>query len=954
MGDLSRQGSQVSVPSPPHKRSGRKLSKIFDFRRKLSLQLPTNSAQNPQKSQPASAGILSGSSQPRDALADLGDAVHRSASGRMRNTAAPGSTTAARFPPTDASPTDGNNGSRTQQYKSERAQGPTPSLLDQGSAPGPVRDAADASAPRADRAEGAHARGHQEDSNHSSSSPSPKSQAAGAIRHETASPEDSAAVVSPSYSAADMYVAPSPRSEGENRNLSQSGPDENSYSALSPRVKKQQSKNNSSGKAGFPSASTTAKTNQLQSTVHSVNSKPQQKSGMISSPVSSITPQRTMSALTSGESVSLTTKPSQAGSSLTSSSSIAMSDTREDHDTSASHCSEPKYKDPDSCHPCSKKPDSRQAHMRAAVGHNANSRLQAEEAHPELERTRQESKSQEASGVRSVEEESEFHESDGVPSDSPSPSPPPSPPRAPTPIPEVVPSIKRLGQVVPAMSYAVLRYARSNTGLHPELFAHPASLPQPEARGTNQGSEGKEANIPKPGLMCDSHGQGSPAGPQADFGSRAASSESFPPRGSDAPSRRRREKRTYTRGLAAVVSTSAPLILASLLHYLDIDDVVELRQTCRSVRDTLSSALGAELVLHRFLGIVGYQTWAGQIAALDATASNGPGAVALLPRSSRADRAKGISTDEPLELSALDVFNYLLGYEIRHEYATLAARAVRHPADVDGRWLKLARCTARAHNRVLARLRSQPSYDPGVKTTHAALIADEVQGTTLGPLLRILRHGPLGNRSNPSVPSAHSAPTSKQSDMSASFSGPIHPKDTSKPVHLAGTLSERAVWAYQQLGYSRGDAIRRADAQRRKHTSWGSLVHVPWRPGRAPVWRVWVPVANSGGWLEDDDLALAEAELSRSGVRGHASSDNFMARGDVVWDVAVGGERNDGKFIYDGTFVRYVLDITFLFASLLFYSLFPLTFFPWLSLLPSPLSPGSSKGTEMGPSPNRN
>lgn len=84
-------------------------------------------------------------------------------------------------------------------------------------------------------------------------------------------------------------------------------------------------------------------------------------------------------------------------------------------------------------------------------------------------------------------------------------------------------------------------------------------------------------------------------------------------------------------------------------------------------------------------------------------------------------------------------------------------------------------------------------------------------------------------------------------------------------------------------------------------------IRIPWKPGRAPVWRVWVAVANSGGWLEDDDLALAESELSRSGIRGLTATDHrLMTRGDVVWDLAVGSERNDGKFLYDGDFIRYV------------------------------------------------
>lgn len=392
------------------------------------------------------------------------------------------------------------------------------------------------------------------------------------------------------------------------------------------------------------------------------------------------------------------------------------------------------------------------------------------------------------------------------------------PPRAPTPVPQVDPAMKRLGEVIPTMSHLILRYARSNTGMH-----------------TSSTTDAETGAPCEPGTTKHSL---------------------FAAPSSRAPPRRQREKRTYTRGLAAVVSSSAPVLLATLLHYLEIDDVVELSMTCRSIRETLNSALGAELVLHRFLGPIGYQTWAGQLAVLDAASANGPAAVALLPRLG----------EEPVALTALDVMNYSLANEIRYEYLPLTTAVKK--GGVDSRWPRLARCTTRAHNRVLARLRAQPHYDPSPRDRVQARVLDEVQGTTLGPLLPILRHGPLGQ---------HAA-----------------------PPHLEAQ-SERSVWAWQQLGFSRQHALRKAAPKKEALT-----FRVPWRPGRAPVWRVWVPVANAGGWLEDDDLALAEGELSRSGVRGHAKADHLMAEGDVVWDIAVGAERNEGKFIYDGTFIRYV------------------------------------------------
>lgn len=164
--------------------------------------------------------------------------------------------------------------------------------------------------------------------------------------------------------------------------------------------------------------------------------------------------------------------------------------------------------------------------------------------------------------------------------------------------------------------------------------------------------------------------------------------------------RRAREKRKYTRGLAAVVSVSSPVLLATLVHYLDVDDILELQRTCRPIRDTFHSALGIELFLHRYLGPIGYQTWSGTIAALDAATANGPNGAQLVPR-------LGASA-EPVQLSIMDVFNFALGNEIRHEYVPLA-QSVTKNSRIDGRWPRLARETTRAHNRVLARLRAQPT-----------------------------------------------------------------------------------------------------------------------------------------------------------------------------------------------------------------------------------------------------
>ncbi|SPO21943.1 uncharacterized protein UTRI_01930_B [Ustilago trichophora] len=78
----------------------------------------------------------------------------------------------------------------------------------------------------------------------------------------------------------------------------------------------------------------------------------------------------------------------------------------------------------------------------------------------------------------------------------------------------------------------------------------------------------------------------------------------------------------------------------------------------------------------------------------------------------------------------------------------------------------------------------------------------------------------------------------------------------------------------------------------------------PWKPGRAGFFRAWVPSTEAGGWLSDTELARCERELFIAGVWPH------LQKGDVVWDCAVGDERNEGKYIFDG---RYLRDLSFMF-----------------------------------------
>lgn len=79
----------------------------------------------------------------------------------------------------------------------------------------------------------------------------------------------------------------------------------------------------------------------------------------------------------------------------------------------------------------------------------------------------------------------------------------------------------------------------------------------------------------------------------------------------------------------------------------------------------------------------------------------------------------------------------------------------------------------------------------------------------------------------------------------------------------------------------------------------------PWKPGRAACFHVWVPAQDmQSGWLSDDELTTCEQQLFKSGIW------SWLQPGDVVWNTALGQEKNEGKFIFDGHFLRYVFTLS--------------------------------------------
>lgn len=79
----------------------------------------------------------------------------------------------------------------------------------------------------------------------------------------------------------------------------------------------------------------------------------------------------------------------------------------------------------------------------------------------------------------------------------------------------------------------------------------------------------------------------------------------------------------------------------------------------------------------------------------------------------------------------------------------------------------------------------------------------------------------------------------------------------------------------------------------------GQWVEPVYRPGKAPVFKVWVPCVDH--WMNNEELAECERELWRSQVWSH------LRRGDVCWNVAIGDFGNEGKLLYDGRFLRDLL-----------------------------------------------
>lgn len=271
---------------------------------------------------------------------------------------------------------------------------------------------------------------------------------------------------------------------------------------------------------------------------------------------------------------------------------------------------------------------------------------------------------------------------------------------------------------------------------------------------------------------------------------------------------------TYSRLGELIWTRASPDMLLQLIHGLDIADVKAMRQVSSSIRVALDQLAGREVVLRQFLAPFGYRTW-------------------VVPR-----RQGEPEQLDPLPLTLTDAEAFLVSYDLVGEYKVVGRQCARDPNSLDPQIPRLARATTRAYNRVLARLRLQPTFSIPAPPRNAA----------------------------PPSPSTPATPP----NLTASPTSPKTP----------GMLPSGSPLASPAL-----------DAAPERVS--------PWKPGRAAHWRVWVPCADPAGWMSDEELAKCEAQLFESGVWERA-----LRRGDVVWNTAIGDERNEGKHIFDGQYLR--------------------------------------------------
>jgi len=261
------------------------------------------------------------------------------------------------------------------------------------------------------------------------------------------------------------------------------------------------------------------------------------------------------------------------------------------------------------------------------------------------------------------------------------------------------------------------------------------------------------------------------------------------------------------------------------------------------------------------------------------------------------------------------------------EYHLVGAQYSSAPQSMDSRIPRLARASTRSYNRVLSRLRLQPVFkipsssqpstpkqrspanSPSMSSVNGFRNSQQNMPQSSSGLGRVNSYYPQQNGSQTQL---------NEGGLMAGSSlgvGGLSPHQS--PILPINRLSHRN--SSQTISPARSPASTPGISGAASpisltpsHSPSGGMLHSlpeetshlpalppmpsPWKPGRAALFRCWVP-AREGIWLSDEELGRCEQELFRAGIW------NYLIKGDVVWDCAIGNltqGSNIGKLLFDG------------------------------------------------------
>jgi len=320
-------------------------------------------------------------------------------------------------------------------------------------------------------------------------------------------------------------------------------------------------------------------------------------------------------------------------------------------------------------------------------------------------------------------------------------------------------------------------------------------------------------------------------------------------------------------------TSTTPDVISRLISHLDISDLKALRQTSHSIRFTLDYHDNRETILNQHLACIGYRTWSPIKGAPSARTGG-----RIVPSNMSKD---------PCPLSFNDCEAFLISHDLLPEYAAVGQEYAARAGAMDPRMARLAQASTRAYSRVLTRLRLQPvfkipkSSSPG----HAGRIDNSSSGLSATPTqLDIINAANQKHNSYYPLKGPTSGPALAL-QLDGKSPSPLSPADSG--MAFSPIVSS-------PLSTFLSPATMNIDT----FSDMATQIKSPWKPGRAAFYRVWVPASDPNGWLIDAELTECESQLYKAGIW------NFLKKGDVVWDTAVGDQVNEGKYIFDGHYLR--------------------------------------------------